>query len=75
MKLALIFLLAFVSASYQQRFQNRMQWMPKPMISPYQHGLLYNDPYYNMNNNYYPLGRRQELDVSNRTIHIVSIIK
>ena len=51
MKLAFVFLLAFVALSYQQRFQNKMPWM-MPNYNPMD---AYYDDYYYMNN---PLARQ-----------------
>lgn len=65
MKLALLFLLAFVATSYQQRFQNRMQWtMPQQQqVMPYHRSGFYDDPYNYININRHPLARHQDFIV------------
>lgn len=69
MKLALVFLLAFVATSYQQRFQYRMPWKPSNNYdlddSYYQPRRSFPDAYYN---DYYsnPLARLQPFGVSKK---------
>jgi len=60
MKLALVFLLAFVATSYQQRFQYRMPWKSNnyDVDDSYYQPRRFPDAYYN---DYYsnPLARQQ----------------
>ena len=66
MKLALVFLMAFVAMSYQQRFQNKMPWMMPnyPPMGPY-----YDDFYYTNN----PLARQDFVVNRKKYIFFVKI--